>query len=417
MSEEKSLVPMFSGKRRDYQLWAFSFLAHAKSKDYEEYLLGEKPLPTGTADSNGVVTFSKDEDKVVSVIRKAWADLVYCIDKKNPDGEEALMDILEYGEGKVPDITKAWAALRRNYGLKNLDGKHNLLSTYLHESIETGENPKRFIQRLKVMRRDLLEQEYEIEEEDFKFKIFEGVPYSDYGPAIEALRASNATVQEISSRLETRFHAIMRSKPRGRRDDEAFVGVSAHENEAGGADGQAQVGIDNSNEGNAPTANRPNFMRRWPDASNLTVNNGGQAGQIQVQGHQQQQVICYTCGQPGHKSYQCPTRQGYGYNQQRFAQDGRTVHPRAGFGHQLGGFQVDGSISPEASMGYVSSVARPDIEHNNVLSSSKQGSFRHNRLRVTMFSNMGHLTQAQLTRQGSSCSSSRFLKVFRCNNK
>ena len=55
MSEDRSAVPHFSGDPWDYTIWSISFLAKAKAKSYEEYLLGTKLPPTGTA-QNRVTT-------------------------------------------------------------------------------------------------------------------------------------------------------------------------------------------------------------------------------------------------------------------------------------------------------------------------------------------------------------------------
>ena len=70
-------------------------------------------------------------------------------------------------------------------------------------------------------------------------------------------------------------------------------------------------------------------------------------------------IVCYHCGQEGHKSFQCPHRslggggEGRGFGGRGRRGDGRTLHPRAGAlqmfrGGFSGGF---GAVTKRASRG------------------------------------------------------------------
>ena len=67
MTEDRTTLAIFSGKRENYALWSINFLARAKTKGYEDYLLGTKPIPTGTTDAM-VVPDSWQSPPVSSVV-------------------------------------------------------------------------------------------------------------------------------------------------------------------------------------------------------------------------------------------------------------------------------------------------------------------------------------------------------------
>ena len=100
-TEDKTTQAIFSGKREDYALWSISFLARAKSKGYEEYLLGKKPMPTGTTNTTtNVTTYTDDKKKELQKIQKGWADLINCIDTTKDKGVDVAMDLAPIGTGQ-----------------------------------------------------------------------------------------------------------------------------------------------------------------------------------------------------------------------------------------------------------------------------------------------------------------------------
>ena len=75
MSDDKTQMPIFSGVRKDYDLWTISFLAKAKSRGYEEYLLGKKPAPMVTLDTTGDPNPTNEEKKEILKVQQGWGTL------------------------------------------------------------------------------------------------------------------------------------------------------------------------------------------------------------------------------------------------------------------------------------------------------------------------------------------------------
>ena len=232
MTEDKTTLVTFSGKQEHYALWKINFLARAKSKGYEDYLLGKKSLPVGTTDSNGVVTFSDDERKEVSKVQKGWADLINCLDTTKPNGANLAMEIAPIGEGaEVPNIKKAWERIKAKFEASNSTQRRLKLAEFNETTLEPGESPEMLFIKLKTIRRELSEMGETLTDTQFIDRIFGKFPHDAYDSTLEAIKTMvNPTIEQIEERLNERYNNIKSGmKKQKQRNDEEIAMAATEE--------------------------------------------------------------------------------------------------------------------------------------------------------------------------------------------
>ena len=381
MSEDRTPLAIFSGRRENYALWSVNFLARAKSKGYEDYLLGTRPIPTGTLDTtNNVRTFSDDEKKEVAKVQKGWADLINCIDTSKANGADVAMDLAPIGTGHdVPNIREAWERLRTKFVSQGSTQRRTTRRAYDKATLKPGQSPEVMIMKMKAARRELIEQGEIISERTFVDNILERLPINDYDATVEAIKSlDDPSVDVVEDRLVSRWNILqegLERKPRGSEEIAMVTAETENSNYVSSSvmmtrDSQignqmlGRIGQD-SGVANYFDSNNPNVTSGFGgqvmggqrvDQYCLPVQQGGNMGDHSVIGVPRQpnlghsmtgrwadgafaavdpRIVCYVCGQPGHKSYQCPQRNQFGHGGGRGAGgrgrglDSRTFHPRA----------------------------------------------------------------------------------------
>ena len=206
MSEDKSTIAAFSGEVEDFKPWARGFLARAKARGYEQYLLGKKKVPTGTPDSKGDVVFSDAELKKIGQIQKGWSDLMNGIDGKSLEGSDLIGLVLPHGEGEeVPDLEEAWKQVKDFCTPSGRTDRMTVQEDYNRAVLETNEDPKQFISRVKGYREKLEAMGETISERAFVDKILTSLP-PIYDMIVSNVNDDQAlTVKKLSKKLEARY--------------------------------------------------------------------------------------------------------------------------------------------------------------------------------------------------------------------
>ena len=253
----------FDGKKVGWTAWKEKFLAKAKKKGYKDILLGKvEVLPENSP------TLANDPDrqeklKIIKLNEEAYADLILSIDCSKSQGRVIFNLIKNSKNEEYPDgnARESWKNLERKFNPTTSTSKTKLHKEFYKAQLRKGADPINFITYMEDLRTRLKDAGEDMSETHFVTQILNGLT-AGYDNEVRMIEreidlGGTVTIEDMKERLSLVFE---RRNDRQYNDDD-------DENEANDSDDKAFA-----------------------------------AGQFKGK--------CHNCGKIGHKSADCPDKQG-----------------------------------------------------------------------------------------------------------
>ncbi len=166
-------VPLFSGKKSDWDAWEEKFLARAKRKSFKAVLLGKEKIPTDVE----VLDPTKDADKIKIDIKEkneiAYGELILMMDTEKSAGRVAFNIVKRSKTTDYPDgnADVAWKGLKRKYKPTSAPSLAKLHKQFYSAKLKKKVDPDIFITYLEDLRTRMEEMKSVMSDEQFMLHI------------------------------------------------------------------------------------------------------------------------------------------------------------------------------------------------------------------------------------------------------
>ena len=239
ISEKFIRVVAFSGKSKDYRMWAARFMAGAHVKRYQQCLVEDfsereivrrkmlaEPKKEEETTAQAKARIEKDvkegiTEEDVDMVVRAYADLMLACSEELSFGIVFNAKSTIFPDG---DAYLAWQRLKRKYE-PSTNAQKIMLQREFHQSHLTGitKNPDDWIEELEILRARLETLEVIISDEDLILQVLEGLP-KDYDMIVTLLNArykvDDLDVSTLREELMMHHERLNRYKKNNKRKDD-----------------------------------------------------------------------------------------------------------------------------------------------------------------------------------------------------
>ena len=225
INEKAIRVVAFSGKSKDYRMWAARFMAAAQVKKYHRCLIEDfsKQVVVKKEGESGGDGGSSQEltEAQIEMVMRAYTDIMLACSDEVSFGIVFNSKSIVFPEG---DAYMAWDRLRQKHE-PNSSAYEVMLRKSFHQSrLKKTEDPDEWIEELDIIRYRLGGLGVQISEEELVLQIIEGLP-SMYDSLVVLLNGRNnkgeLTLIELREKLKTFYDRHTRRS--GRKTDDKDV--------------------------------------------------------------------------------------------------------------------------------------------------------------------------------------------------
>jgi len=150
-THSSSKIPIFSGKRKDWDTWSEKFLARAKNKGYKSLLIAasDPGIPLSTA-----TTMTMAEEDIAEKNDVGYGKLILAMDTEKSGGKVAFNIVkatktTQYADG---NIWEAWRRLKKKYETQTAPTLAKLHKMFYKVKLKKNVDPDVFITYLEDLR-------------------------------------------------------------------------------------------------------------------------------------------------------------------------------------------------------------------------------------------------------------------------